>query len=352
MAKWKWYILSIAGLVAGSLACKQKPQAMVLPGAQDTIAVRLAPVQQGALAGSVVTTGLLFTEDESKLSFKVGGVIESVPVGENDFVKAGQVLATLKSTEIAAQVAQVQLNVQKAQRDYERTLNLYRDSVATLEQLQNAKTGLDIAQQALTSATFNQQYARIYAPASGFIVKKLMAAGEIAGPGMPVLVLNHVSGASHWVLKAGVTDAQWATIKTGDKAMVEFDAYPGQSFEGIVSQRALSADPANGTFTIDIRVFFTGQRPAIGMFGKARIASTAPATYAAVIPYSALLEANGSKGYVFVSSHGSRVQKKEVMLGKMYDDRVEVLSGLENERYIVVAGSAFLSENSNIKIIE
>jgi RND family efflux transporter MFP subunit len=330
-------------------ACKQpaKPSAIPTPG--EAIPVTLAPVQTGGLANSIEATGLLFTEDESKLSFKIGGVVESVFVSEGDFVKAGQVLATLKNTEIASQVSQVQLNVQKAERDYERAYNLYQDSVATLEQLQNAKTGLDIAKQGLSAANFNKQYARIVAPASGFVVKKLMSAGEIAGPGMPVFLINHVSGNSHWILRTGVSDAEWANIVLGDKAMVTLDAFPGKTFNARVTNRSLAADPMNGSFSVELRVDLNGEKPATGMFGKASIL-TGKVTNTTVIPYAALLEADGDKGYVFVTNNKKTVERKEVKLGRMYNDRVEVLSGLENNNLIVIAGSAYLSDKSTIVV--
>jgi len=328
-------------------ACKEPAKQSVIPTRGEAIPVTLAPVQTGGLANSIEATGLLFTEDESKLSFKIGGVVESVFVNEGDFVKAGQVLATLKNTEIASQVSQVQLNVQKAERDYERAYNLYKDSVATLEQLQNAKTGLDIAKQGLSAANFNQQYARIAAPASGFVVKKLMSAGEIAGPGMPVLLLNHVSGNSHWILRAGVTDAEWAGITLGDKAQVTLDAFPGKTFNAQVTNRSLAADPLNGSFSVELRVDLNGEKPATGMFGKAKIVN-GKVTYANVIPYAALLEADGDKGYVFITKDKKTVQRKEVTLGKLYSDRVEVIAGLEKEAFIIISGSAYLNDQSTI----
>jgi RND family efflux transporter MFP subunit len=343
------YMFSLIAAAIFLQSCSEPEKKSALPTPGEAIPVTLAQVQSGGLANSIEATGLLFTEDESKLSFKIGGVVESVYVSEGDFVKAGQVLATLKNTEIASQVSQVQLNVQKAERDYQRALNLYTDSVATLEQLQNAKTGLDIAKQGLSVASFNQQYARIVAPASGFVVKKLMSAGEIAGPGMPAFVINNISANSHWILRVGVSDAQWANINLGDKAMVNFDAFPGKSFNAQVTNRSLTADPANGSFSVELRVAFNGEKPATGMFGKANIL-TGKVTYATVIPYAALLEADGDKGYVFVTNDKKTVERKEVKLGKLYNDRVEVLSGLENANMIVIAGSAYLSDKSTIVV--
>jgi RND family efflux transporter MFP subunit len=343
------YTFFLTTLLMVLQACKEPAKQSAIPAPGEAIPVTLAPVQTGSLSGSIEATGLLFTEDESKLSFKIGGVVESVFVSEGDFVKAGQVLATLKNTEIASQVSQVQLNVQKAERDYERAYNLYLDSVATLEQLQNAKTGLDIAKQGLSAANFNQQYARIVAPASGFVVKKLMSSGEIAGPGMPVFVVNHVSGNSHWILRAGLSDAEWASISLGDKAMVTLDAFPGKIFSAQVTNRSLAADPMNGSFSVELRVDLKGEKPATGMFGKASIL-TGKVTRATVIPYAALLEADGNKGTVFVTADKKTVQRKEVTLGKLYTDRVEVLAGLEKEAYIVISGSAYLTDQSKIEV--
>ena len=331
------------------LGCRQQAKEKNIPSAGDAIPVTLAPVQMEGQANTIEATGLLFTEDESKLSFKIGGVVESVFVGEGDFVKAGQVLATLKNTEIASQVSQVELNLQKAERDYQRIQNLYMDSVATLEQLQNAKTGLDIARQGLSAASFNSRYAKIVAPTGGFVVKKLMSAGEIAGPGMPVVILNHVSANSHWVLRTGVSDAEWATISTGDRAQLRFDAFPGKILQAVVTKRSLTADPANGSFMVELRVSMEGEKPATGMFGKATI-FTRKLTQANVIPYAALLEADGDNGYVFISPDKKVAKKVQVKIGKLYNDHVEILSGLENQSYVVVSGSAYLRDNSPIVV--
>lgn len=146
--------------------------------AKDTIPVKLISIKEEAADNLIHITGYLSTQDEMRLSFKTGGVIDRILVSEGDKVKRGQLLATTKSTEISAQVQQVQLGVQKAERDYQRVLNLYNDSVATLEQLQNAKTGLEIARQNLSQASFNQQYSKIYATQDGFVIRKMKMKGS------------------------------------------------------------------------------------------------------------------------------------------------------------------------------
>ena len=315
----------------------------------DAIPVKLIPVNRDSSIHAISVSGLLSTENEARLSFKIGGVIENIFVKEGDKVKKGQLLATLKSAEIAAQVQQVQLSVEKAQRDYQRADNLYQDSVATLEQLQNAKTGVDIARQNLQQAAFNQQYSKIYAPADGFIVKKFANTGELAAAGVPVLFMSASSASSKWILRVGLSDREWAAIENGNKASISFDAFPGQSFDGIVSKKALAADPVSGSFLLELEVNVGNQQPAIGMFGTAAIVPSV-STAGFSIPYESLLEANGKTGYVFVSDDRKTVKKVVVTIAYFNNQVATISSGLEGHAFVVSSGSPYLNDQSTITV--
>ncbi|OLY92206.1 RND family efflux transporter, MFP subunit [Cnuella takakiae] len=316
----------------------------------ESIPVKLFPLSSDTRQAQVAASGLLSTEETAGLGFKIGGIIESVLVTEGQMVRKGQLLATLKPTEISAQVQQVALSVEKARRDYQRAHNLYQDSVATLEQLQNAQTGLDLAQQQYRQVAFNRQYANIYAPSDGFVVKQLGHAGEQVSAGTQVIAMNAVSGASRWVLKVGLTDKQWALVNKGDKATVQFDAFPGKTFTAIVTQKALAANPINGSFEVELQPDFKGVQPGAGIFGKAVIL-TSGTQELVPIPYESLLEAEGKEGFVFVSNDGKTVQRVGVQIAAIEPDRVFVNAGLEGHRYIVTSGSPYLTDGSRIKVI-
>jgi len=143
------------------ISCKTNNKESDSLYAGEVIPVKVAAIRFGETSNEVVATGLLTTENEARLSFKIGGVIEKIFVNEGEFIHKGQVLATLKTAEINSQVEQAKLGFVKAKRDYDRATNLYKDSVATLEQLQNAKTALDIAGQAVDQVSFNSKFASI-----------------------------------------------------------------------------------------------------------------------------------------------------------------------------------------------
>jgi RND family efflux transporter MFP subunit len=314
----------------------------------EVIAVKVAAVSNTNASGQIIATGLMTTENEAKYSFKLGGVIDRIHVKEGQSYKKGALLATLKFNEIDAGIAQTNLAIEKAQRDLTRIENLHRDSVATLEQVQNARTGLEVAKRQLDGLQFNRQYSTIYASASGFVTKKLASEGEVIGAGFPVLAANENTGAG-WVLRIGLSDQDWAQVAIGQKAEVQIDAFGNRVFTGKVSNKSLTADPRSGTFQADVQVNLQEVKAALGMYGKVKLNTGRTSKYPR-IPYDALIEANGSQAYVFVPDGGTRVRKVPIRIGSFDNQGVQVISGLEGVQEIVISNSAFLSERSSILI--
>ncbi len=180
---------------------------------------------------------------------------------------------TLNLTEIDASLQQAQLAYDKASRDLQRLTNLFNDSVATLEQVQNGKTIKDLAAQQLNSARFNRQYSEIRAEANGFVLRKLANEGQVVNSGNPVLQTNG-AGSGKWILRAGVTDKQWAAIKNGDPSEIMISSRTGQNLTGKVTRKSESVDPSNGLFSIDITLNgIQSGKIATGMFGNGVISA-------------------------------------------------------------------------------
>ncbi|MFZ6009628.1 MAG: efflux RND transporter periplasmic adaptor subunit [Bacteroidota bacterium] len=316
----------------------------------QSIPVKVISVSSMQTSEDIFATGLLTTENEAIYAFKIGGVVSKVLVEEGQFFKKGQVLALLNTTEITAGYEQARLNLEKAQRDYDRAVNLHSDSVYTLEQLQNTKTGLDIAQKAAEAVAFDKQYSQINAASDGFVTKKIAHEGEIVGPGTPVLAINETKGNNNYVLKVGVTDKEWATISIGQRAVVKLDGYPDRSFDAYVFRKSLTSDRATGSFQIELKTELRDVLPATGMFGKVQIIAAQPRSLP-VIPYDALIEADGNKAFVFTTSDNNKVKKIPVVISRFDNQKAYISQGLENIREVVVANSTYLNENSTIQII-
>jgi len=317
----------------------------------DTIPVTLIQLEQSKQEASIEATGVFTTEDETFLSFKNGGVIDRIYVQEGDKINKGQILARTYNAEINAKAGQVNLSVEKAQRDYDRTARLFRDSVATLEQLQNTKTALELAKQDLASVSFNQAYGKIIAPNSGYVLAKLANEGQVMGPGTPVLQVNGATD-TDWILKVGVSDNQWMRIQVGDQADIQSDALSQQNLLATVFKKSAGLDPRSGTFAIYLKLQDKKSKLAAGVFGKAliHIQSQQSNTAEKRIPYAALLEAQGNAGYVFITEDGKTAKKQKVTISKIQDDYVLISSGLDHVNNLIVAGSPYLVDGSPIQV--
>ncbi|HEX5169988.1 MAG TPA: efflux RND transporter periplasmic adaptor subunit [Cyclobacteriaceae bacterium] len=332
-------------------ACTEsKGNGNTIPKTSEPIPVKVVSLNKSTVASEVTTSGQLTTDDETILAFKIGGVIQNIYVKEGDAVKKGQLLATLDLTEINAQVSQARYGLEKAQRDFERVKNLYRDSVATLEQLQNTETALSLAREQLQSATFNQRFAEIHAPASGYVLHKFANDDQVVGIGDPVLKTNG-AGDGKWILKAGVSDRQWAIIRVQDKATVSMDAFPARRFQASVIRKSETADPQTGAFTVELQVKNDHTKLASGMFGKASIQSGGNLTSWRV-PYEAVLDAQDDEGFVFITADNKTAQRQPVTIASFDGESILISKGLEEAQALIISGSAYLTDKSPIIIIQ
>lgn len=333
-----------------SSACNSRPKTGQETKVSDVIPVSLIDVSAISMNTEVKATGLLATENETKHAFKIGGVIDKIYLGEGQSFTKGQLLASLIMTEVESGFAQAELALEKAKRDFQRVQNLYADSVLTLEQWQNSKTMLELAEQQLASVAFNKKYAFIYAEMDGTVIKKMASAGEVVSGGTPVLASSD-RGKNSWVMKIGLSDREWAKVSLGDKSKVMLDAYPNIWWDGRVFRKSGAADPNTGSFQVEVKLTNLDTPAALGMFGKA-IIETSETQNLKLIPFQALVEADGNNAYVFVPVGKGKVKKQAVLLDGFSDSGVKIKSGLEGITHVILGNSAFLNENSTIAIID
>ena len=338
----------LAALTAFGIAGCGENKAAVTPPAEVPIPVKIQPVIFGDQGRILQYSGLIASNAEARLSFKIGGIISRIYVKEGDHVTAGQLLATLDLTEIDAQVTQATENVDKAQRDETRIKNLYRDTVATLEQVQNAHTAVTTSTEALRISKFNREYAQIRATSSGTILQKIMNEGEYASAGSAVLQFNGVDR-NDWVVRFGVSDKDWAILHRGDKASVSMDAYPDHRFPGVITKLAEGAD-ADGTYAVEVTIAPEGRKLAPGLFCTLQLRPPAGKSYY-FIPASALAEGDGDTGYVYtVNADRRTVTKLPVHIAFLQGDQLAVNSGLEHVAQVVTKGVGYLTDRSIVTL--
>jgi RND family efflux transporter MFP subunit len=335
-------LLSIS-LLSLALQCGKSKEVAI----QDKVVpVAVADVSSKVVSIPIHGSGMLFSKKQIRLSFKTGGFVEKINVREGQNVQAGHILAQLALDEIQAQVQQAQSGFEKAERDFTRVGKLYADSVATLEQLQNVETQLNVARSNLKIAQFNLEHSTIKAPADGRILKRFVEQNELVGPGTPVFYFG--SGRQDWLVRAGLSDRDIVKVQIGDSAAVFFDAYPNINFPATVSEVAQAADPQNGTFEVEVQVDAQGQRLAAGFVAQVMIFPQSNESRT-LIPVSALVDARGTEAFVYTINKNS-AQKRPVTTGAIIGEHVIITSGLENVNQVITAGAAYLRDGDKVSV--
>jgi RND family efflux transporter MFP subunit len=336
--------------------------------------VETAIVKAVDYQAQVYATGRLSSKEEVKLSFKTGGIIRRIYVQEGQQVKKGQLLAELSLEEIQAQTQQATLGVQqaeislanaelaleRAERDYRNVEGLFRDSVATLEQMEDAslqwrnaknqleaaRTGLSFSQQNQEVADFNLRYSSIKAPSNGTILMKLAEANELVGPGTPLFLFGSRNQAQ--VLKVNITDKDIIRLQLGDPAEISFDAYPNEVFRGWITEMASMADPYTGTYEVEIQIDSQGKKLLSGFIGSVKIQTKVKEPMVS-LPVDALVEANGLTGEVFLVQEGI-AKRSAVGIFKLEQDQLLIRSGVEAGDQVVVKGGGYLQDGDVLKV--
>jgi RND family efflux transporter MFP subunit len=315
---------------------------------EDILQVRLRQVSSMEYKVPVSAVGLLGTSTEMKLSFKTGGIIRDIRVREGETVTKGKVLALLDLSEIEAQADQARIAREKAERDLERARNLYNDSVATLEQFQNARSAFELARAQSEIAQFNLQHSRITAPTDGKIQKILVESSEMIAPGYPAILF--ASTENDWVVRTALTDRDIVRLSPGDSARVTMDAFPGVIFRAEVLELGALADPVTGTYEAELGILQPDNRFRTGFISRVSI-YPAEIRRELVVPVEALLNATGNRAHVYIYKDGL-ARKVPVRTGQILDSLVAVTEGLLEGQWIITDGARYVEEDSKVRPVD
>jgi RND family efflux transporter MFP subunit len=328
-------------LLAG--CAKSVPSAVTAP---QRVAVRTAAVEFSAAAVPVRVSGVLARRTEAVLAFKVGGVIGDIVVRAGDQVTRDQVLARLQPDEIEAQVTAARSAVEKARRDFARTEKLQAGAVATLENLQDVRTGLELAEAQLRIAEFNQLHAVIRAPAAGRILRRSAEPNELAEPGRPILAF--ASDDDGWIVRAGLAERDVARLHPGDRA--EIHGVDPAPVIGHVIQIADGAD--SGTRTTDVEIALDAPPgPARSGFVAAVTLFPGAVPERPVVPASSLVEGDGAAASLYIVEAGAATATRvAVEIEALLGAQAYLRTALPRNARLVIAGGEYLRPGSAVSL--
>ncbi len=326
--------------------------------------VRTARVEAAEAARPAIFAGVARSGVESRLSFRVSGMVEAVFVKLGDRVRRGQVLARLDPTDLELQVeeaeaskAQAQAALRQAEADYDRVRALYENNNAAKSDLDAARAGaesataqVEAAGKRLAQARQQLGYAVLRSPLEGAIAAVDVEVNESTQAGAALFLLT--SGGEPEV-RVAVPEGVISQVREGQEVSVAFAALRGQTFPARVREVGVATV---GSATYEVT--------AILLEGSADIRSGMAADVTFLFPGNEGLSSmqvplvsvgeDRAGPYVFVleaAGDGTgMVRRRDVQVGQMVPGGLELLDGIEVGEVVVTAGVKRLSDGQKVKV--
>lgn len=341
-------------------ACGGDPAANPPPPPQ-TLAVATTVVTAGDIPLIYTTTGSVVSDERVEISSRTPAYVRTIEVREGQRVELKQLLATLDSQDIDANIRAAQANRDQAgaaqrdaRKDVEDAAKLFAKGVlpeATLRkarlQLQLASDNLAAAEAALSRARAERQYTQIRSPVAGVVVARHGRVGDLAAPGKPLIT---VESDTALLFATQVPERRVASIRSGDSVQISIDALgqtpSGETLTGEVVRVVASGNPVTRGFEVKVSLPATpGLLP--GMFGRARF--TIGSRNALVVPATALVERGGLTG-VYVVADDGRTRFRWLRTEHRVGAGTVVLAGLDAGERIVTAPTGKMREGDRVAL--
>lgn len=295
--------------------------------------VSLVPVDQIS-----TFTATVQADKVNNIAPAMGGRIREIYVDVGAYVKKGQTLVAMD----AATYSQQETQVATLRRDFERYQELYEVGGISKQQLDQAKTQLDVAETAMGNLGENT---RLVSPLSGVVTARNYDPGDVAMQ-LPILTIESMNPVK---VMLNVSERYYSDVKVGMPVEVEADALGDEIFEGKISLIYPTIDPVSHTFTVEVAVPNSNQKLRPGMYSRARMnfgSNDRP-----LLSDRAVLKQVGSNDrYVFVEENGKAVYTL-VQLGARIGDKYEILTGLNAGDKVIIHGNSNLIDGAEVEVI-
>lgn len=280
-------------------------------------------------------------------------------------VREGQLLATIASPEIDAQLDAARATLRQAEsrlRLAELTAGRYTnlshsDAVAqqevdqATESLQGQQAGIKGAQAEVRRLQQLQGFEKVYAPFDGVVTSRKVDVGNLVSAGGPAqgAELFQLSQLQTLRVYVSVPENYAPAVQLERTAEVEFAQYPGRSFPGAVVRNAQSIDPATRTLLVEINVANKAGKLLPGSYASVRFKLRQKLS-APVLPANALLFRSEGQQVAVVTRNGV-IELRKVVVGTDFGTTVQVVSGLTGSEDVVVNPPDSLLQGQRVQVL-
>ena len=279
------------------------------------------------------------------ISFEVGGKILEIPLTEGSFVKKGRLLASLDATNFELALRQARASYDVSSLDFKRKKELLPSKAISKAVFDQSEAEYKLSQVALENAQRNLSKTKLYAPFDALITRRLIEPQTNVGAGIPILRVQDVS---EYRVKFSVQESLILNTQSKDDVDVVAMITNGRTKIYPLEYRENVTETSG--FAQTYEVSFGMERPKdINLLPGMTISVVAipksNVKNSFFIPVSSLdtKEDGNIRVWVF-NPETKKVSSKDIVIGEIKDDKIEVLSGLLLGEQIVMAGTHLLQE--------
>jgi len=218
---------------------------------------------------------------------------------------------------------------------------------------QRVSRGQDVAAVDPSRPGMEFRWSMATAPIGGTVVALPAQVGMTISQAVP---LARISGGGGLEIKLYVAERFISKMSMNLPCIITLDAWPGEVFQGSISEVAPTVDPTSRTMEVRVTVRNPGNKLKAGMFAKVRIITESKDNIVK-IPASAMLSRFGEQ-YLYVvqpdpvDSQFNLVRKRIVKPGILIDGVLEIQDGLAPDEEIVVRGQTLLEDGTRVNVID
>lgn len=342
------HLRSIIGLITGILilaSCSPKnknTQTVSADPAPETkravIPVKVMPLSKSRIARTIDYTATILPFEEVNMAPSTPGRIDKLYVEVGDKVSRGDNLFLMDRT----QLFQLELQLSNLQKDLSRIDTLLRSGSAKEQEYDQMKTQYEVLK---TNVDFMKLNTLMKSPFYGIVTGKYYEDGEMYS-GSPTTSSGRASvvtvmQVNPLKVNVSVSEQYYPLIKKGMKAFVVADVYKDEQFTGTVFRIAPTINSATRSFNVEMELPNRNDLLKPGMFVRVSMDLGEVETF--VVPANTVMVQEGTNvRYVFLNKNGT-AERVEVLLGKRFDDKLEIIStDIKEGDLLVTEGQARL----------
>ena len=351
-------LLSACGVLFAAGSCSRKSEGASPRRGADGIPVDIQPVATINVDRALPVVGTLFAKDEATLGAEVEGRVEKTTVDFGDRVKAGQELALIDTKSYEALARQATANLAKAratadnaEKELKRVEALgavasQADRDKASSEAEQARAEVKAVEAAEAISRINMERSHVRAPFDAAVAERVASAGDFKKIGEPLFRIVN-DGVLKYIVQAPERYA--AQVKKEQEVTFTVDAFGTNQFKGKVYLISPQVNTTTRAFAFGALVQNEERKLRANTFARGELVleRNVPTT---VVPLDAVVNFVGISK-VFVVQNGV-ARAREVQVGRVIDNRQEIVAGVKAGESIVVSGQTKLYDGARVRVKE